>query len=125
MPTNPTGQVSGRRPGQATHRRRRGQRPLGPFSYLVLRTVEKVPERECYGLRIEEQVSEYLREIVDLAQVYVTLKRLEAKGLIIGKQAPAPNDTGHTVTLYRLTHEGKQALSAASIFYERVHAATR
>ena len=106
-------------------RRRHGRRPLGPFSYLVMRSIHKLPPRQCYGLKIEEHISEHLGELVDLAQCYVTLKRLQAKRLIVGKQAPAPSGTAHKVTLYRLTAAGKEAIAAATIFYRLVETATR
>jgi len=97
------------------------QRPLGPFSYLVMRTIQKLPPRQCYGLRIEEDIAQRLKQVPDLAKIYVTLKRLQARHLIIGTKAPTPNGTKHKVMLYRVTKAGKQALDEAAPFYRALH----
>jgi DNA-binding PadR family transcriptional regulator len=105
-------------------RRRGSRRPIGPFAYLVLCAIRKLPAADRYGLMIEDHVSRHLGQLVDLAQVYVSIRRLEKQKLITGKLSKTKRETGHKVTLYTLTAEGKKALGIGRQFYERVHAAS-
>jgi DNA-binding PadR family transcriptional regulator len=96
------------------------QRPLGSFSYLVMRTIQNLPPRQCYGLRIEQDITarlKLLKQAPELAQVYVTLKRLQAKHFIIGTKTTSPNGNKHKVTRYRITATGQQAIDDAAPFY--------
>ena len=102
-------------------RRRRGRKPLGPYSYLVLRIISQLPPDHCYGLKIEEEISRRMKESSDLSAVYVTLKRLEAKRLVVGKKAPSPSGRKHKVTIYRITARGHEAFQASAPFYQLLH----
>jgi DNA-binding PadR family transcriptional regulator len=96
-------------------------RPLGAFSYLVMRIIETLPPRERYGLRIEEAITLKLKDF-HIAQIYVTLKRLEAKGYIKGSPATTPRGSKHKITLYRITTPaGRKALDASRAFYRALH----
>lgn len=108
-----------------TNLRPRTRRPLGPYSYLVMRTLLELPPEQCYGLAIEEHISQRMEEEADLSQIYVTLKRLEAKYMIIGSKAKSPHGTKHKVTLYRITTAGQRAFESALPFYTRLAARPR
>jgi DNA-binding PadR family transcriptional regulator len=108
-------------------RRRAEDRPVGPFAQLVLCAVKKMPANDCYGSRIEEFISAKLGELVDQAQVYVTLQRLEKQDFVRGKSGTRPSRSSSTkskpkgsVTNYTITESGEIAMGKAAIFYQRV-----
>ena len=96
----------------------RRTRPLGPFSYLLMATLAKLPKEHCYGAVLERVLSDQYGELIDLAQVYVTLVRLRERGLLSDKQQLAPTGTQHTVTVYAVTPAGREALAHAASFYK-------
>jgi DNA-binding PadR family transcriptional regulator len=101
-----------KRPVAATSRkpRKRGRRhPLGPFSYIIMRAIDKLPNNQCYG--------SYL---VDLAQVFIALSRLEDKSFVKSKDAPAPTGSNRTVKVYTITPIGRAVMEEAGIFYRAV-----
>lgn len=104
----------------ATTQRARVPRPLSGFSYLVMRIIETLPPRERYGLRIEQAITLKLKDF-HIAQIYVTLKRLEAKRYIKGSSATTPLGSKHKITLYRITPDGQKALDASRAFYRALH----
>ncbi len=118
--TTPTVVTKQLLPPTAKRKARRGLRPLGPFSYLVMRALQSLPPTDCYGLKIEQHISENLAEIVELSAIYVTLKRLQAKKYITAKPVPSPAGNKHQVMLYRLTAQGEHAIAFSTEFYRRV-----
>jgi len=111
----------------AIPRRSNATRPVGPVTFLVLRALQQLPPASCYGARIEEHLSDNLRELVGLAQVYICLKRCKTRALITAKykKQRAPDGTTRTVKVYSLTAKGKQAIASAAVFYRRVAETTR
>lgn len=99
------------------------ERPLGPFSYLLMCTLMRLPAKQCYGAVLEQDLSEQYGEMIDLAQVYVSLQRLAEKEFIIGNDQKAPTGYNHTVVVYRITASGREALAAAARFYKMLAAA--
>jgi DNA-binding PadR family transcriptional regulator len=85
-----------------------------------MRALQTLPARDCYGVKIEEHITEHLDEVVDLAQIYITLRRLQQRQFVTSKQAPSPASPGHVVTVYKLTRAGAQAISASTAFYRKV-----
>ncbi len=102
---------------------KRRTRPLGPFSYLLMCTLSRLPKAHSYGAVLEQQLSEQYHELIDLAQVYVALGRLEGKDFIVGSDQMAPTGFKHTVTVYTITAEGRAALKHAARFYKMLAAA--
>ena len=82
--------------------------PLGLFSYLVMASIPKLKDK-AFGLRITEYLIDELKTLIDPGQVYLTLKRLEARHLI-RKEVPRGEAAGN-VTLYSVTKDGEQALA--------------
>lgn len=83
--------------------------PLGLFSYLVMASIPHL-KNEAFGLRITEFLIDELKTLIDPGQVYLTLKRLEARRpSLIRKEATRTG--AHPSTLYSVTKEGEQALA--------------
>lgn len=104
-------------------RRRRGSRPIGPFAYLVMKMITKLNRLgsdQAYGLNIDEHLTNELRAIVDLAQVYVVCKRLENRGFVSKKTMVAPSGSGHDVIVYTVTPAGAEAMATAGLFYQHL-----
>lgn len=92
---------------------------LGDFELAIL--VSLVALDEPYGAAIRREVSERLERDVSVGAVYVTLQRLEAKGLLTsGMTDPLPVRGGRSRRTYRLTRDGEQALQAARASRERL-----
>lgn len=93
-------------------------RPLGPFTYLLMCTLDRLPQKLRYGAVLEKELSQQYGELIDLAQVYVGLQRLRDKKLITeGKEQLAASGTKHTVFVYSITPAGREALAHAASFY--------
>jgi DNA-binding PadR family transcriptional regulator len=85
-----------------------------------MRTVKALGPAKAYGIAVEEHMTNQLRAIVDLAQVYVVLKRLEHRGFLMKKKAPAPTGSGQTVIAYTITDAGAEAMALAATFYNQL-----
>lgn len=96
-----------------TSRGRRIERgpTLGLFSYLVTLSIKQL-EENAYGLRITKHLISTLSEIIDPGQVYLTLKRLEERGLVESTQVTLRE--GARVKQYRLTTSGINAMTATA-----------
>jgi DNA-binding PadR family transcriptional regulator len=88
-----------------------------------IRELLKQGPDEAYGLNICESMTNDLRAIVDLAQIYVVLKRLgeEGRRFLTSRKVPAPSGSGHTVTAYTITPDGEVAMEQAALFYDRLY----
>lgn len=88
---------------------------VGFFSLLVMLAIMTLG-KDAYGLRITEFLISKLEFLVDPGQVYLTLKRLEGRGMVKSRDAPS---RGPSVKVYRLTETGTAAV-AASLRYAHV-----
>jgi len=102
------------------YRRRGGHKPLGTFAFEVMKAIMELGPKKSYGLNINEHLMNKLRAIVDLAQVYVTLRRLKEQGFLKSKVVPAPSGKRHMVVLYKITKAGAEALAASRAFYNQL-----
>ncbi|MDE3165269.1 MAG: helix-turn-helix transcriptional regulator [Acidobacteriota bacterium] len=84
---------------------------LGQFEQLVLAAILALRD-EAYGVTIHGKVQELAApRAVSLGAVYVTLDRLEDKGLIASRLSdPTPERGGRARRYYRLEAVGEQAL---------------
>lgn len=106
-------------PAVAPYLAKKRVRPLGPFTYLLLCTINKLPRELRYGAILEKDLSEQYGGMIDLAQIYVGLQRLvEKKFITEGKEQQAPTGTKHTVIVYDITKAGREALTYAANFYK-------
>jgi DNA-binding PadR family transcriptional regulator len=87
--------------------------PLGEFEQLVLLAVLRAGEA-AYGTRILHEIRSAGDRRASRGAVYVTLARLEEKGLLRARTADAAGDRGGRPRRYlRVTGEGLRALRAS------------
>ena len=83
---------------------------LGNFEYGVLRIIRRLADG-AYGAGIARTLSEELKRDVALAQVYVTLDRLQEKGFITSHLSDStPVRGGRARRVYAVESRGLQAL---------------
>jgi DNA-binding PadR family transcriptional regulator len=94
---------------------------LGQFEQLVLTAVLALRE-DAYGVTIHEKVSELAHpKAVSLGAVYVTLDRLEDKGLISSwLSEPVAERGGRAKRCYRLEALGERALQESAATAKRI-----
>ena len=94
---------------------------LGQFEQLVLTAILTLHD-EAYGVTIHSKVAELARpKAVSLGAVYVTLDRLEDKGLVASWLSdPTPERGGRARRYYRLQALGEQALEESAATAKRI-----
>jgi DNA-binding PadR family transcriptional regulator len=94
---------------------------LGQFEQVVLAAVLAL-EDDAYGVTIHRKVEElWSPRKVTLGAVYVTLDRLEEKGLVSSWLSdPTPERGGRTKRCYKLENTGKAALRESMIAGQRM-----
>jgi len=82
---------------------------LGGFELLVLLALIRVGE-EAYGVQITEAIEDSCGREVSLGSVYMTLGRLERKGLVSSRLGePTAVRGGRAKTYFRVTAKGLRA----------------
>jgi PadR family transcriptional regulator PadR len=94
---------------------------LGQFEQLVLTAILALREN-AYGVTIHAKVGELARpRTVSLGAVYVTLDRLEDKGLVASWLSdPTPERGGRGKRCYALQALGERALQESAVTAKRV-----
>jgi len=94
---------------------------LGQFEQLVL-TAILTQREDAYGVTIHSKVQELARpREVSLGAVYVTLDRLEDKGLVSSWLSdPTPERGGRAKRCYRLEALGERALEESAVTAKRI-----
>lgn len=94
---------------------------LGAFEQLVITAILALHEN-AYGVTIHSKVQELAQpKSVSLGAVYVTLDRLEDKGLIASwLSEPAPERGGRAKRCYRLEALGERALQESAATAKRI-----
>lgn len=83
---------------------------LGEFEHMLLAAVIRLGEG-AYGASILNEIEEQTGRRVPSGSLYVTLDRLERKGLIRSRAAdPEPGRGGRPKRLVRITPEGLRAV---------------
>lgn len=97
---------------------------LGTFEQLVLTAIVTLGD-DAYGVTIHGKVEALSApKPVSLGAVYVTLDRLERKGLITSRQSdPTPERGGRAKRCFRLDAIGERALREADDTARRLHEA--
>jgi DNA-binding PadR family transcriptional regulator len=79
---------------------------LGGFELLVLSALIRLGD-EAYGVPISDAIEESSGREVALGSVYITLGRLEQKGLVTSRLGePTPERGGRAKTYFRVTAKG-------------------
>ena len=95
---------------------------LGSFQQLVLLAVLRLGE-DSWGARIQEELEQTAGRRVTISTVYVTLDRLEARGLVrswLGASTPVRG--GKARRFYEVTPAGGRALRESREIHERMWA---
>jgi PadR family transcriptional regulator PadR len=94
---------------------------LGNFEQLVITAILALREN-AYGVTIHAKVQELLHpKTASLGAVYVTLDRLEDKGLIASWMSePSPERGGRAKRCYRLEALGERALQESAQTAKRI-----
>lgn len=94
---------------------------LGQFEQLVLTAILRLRD-DAYGVTINAKVAELAKpRKASLGAVYVTLDRLEDKGLISSRLSdPTPERGGRSKRCYQLEALGERALQESAVTARRV-----
>jgi DNA-binding PadR family transcriptional regulator len=85
-----------------------GREYLGEFEQVVLLALVRL-EGPAYGASIHEEILSTTGRDVSIPAVYVTLKRLEKKGLVASRVGPLEPGARKTRN-YRVEPDGRRAL---------------
>ena len=92
---------------------------LGEFEHVVLLALARI-DHNAYGTSIHEEILEATGRDVSIPAVYVTLKRMERKGLVRAVVGEAPSGGGRATRNYRLLPEGTAALDRSRALLEQL-----
>lgn len=95
-----------------------GRDYLGEFEQVVLLALARL-ERPAYGAEIHGEILETTGRDVSIPAVYVTLKRMERKGLVASEMTDPP-DGGRATRNYRVLPAGEEALEQSRVMLERL-----
>lgn len=96
-----------------------GREYLGEFEQVVLLALARIVG-PAYGGSIHEEILEATGRDVSIPAVYVTLKRMERKGLVASRIGEAQGATERPTRNYRLLPAGREALSRSRALLERL-----
>src|SRR5215471_9569367 len=86
---------------------------LGGFELQVLLAVMRLGD-EAYGVPISDTIEEASGREVAAGHIYITLDRLESKGLVTSRLGEStPERGGRAKTYYQVTAKGVRAVRAA------------
>jgi DNA-binding PadR family transcriptional regulator len=89
----------------------RDSQPLGQFELVVLLAVLQVAD-DAYGVTVHEELVRRTKRRVGRGAVYMTLDRLEKKGLLSSSFSdPTPDRGGKAKRRYQLTKAALRALT--------------
>ena len=91
-----------------------GKTGLGEFELMVLLAALRLGEEEAYPVSIVDEIEARTGRSPQRASVYVTLQRLEAKGLIASRLGePRPERGGKARRLVSVLPAGREAVHDA------------
>ena len=90
------------------------ERKLGEFELLVLLAAMRLGEKQAYAVSIVDEIGKRTARRVQRAAVYLTLQRLENKGLVTSALGdPRPERGGKARRYVRVEDSGVRAVSDA------------
>jgi DNA-binding PadR family transcriptional regulator len=93
--------------------------PLGEFEVLILLAVLRLGD-DAVPPAVREEIEQRARRDVQRGAVYVTLDRLEAKGLLTSRLDDGNRGTGRPRRFYRVSPRGLRAVRRALGAVERM-----
>lgn len=92
--------------------------PLGSFEEQVMLAVLRTGER-AYGMTVRRELENVTGRQVTIGSVYMTLDRLEAKGLLTSTRSGSGRDASSR-RIFAVTRDGERALTATKAMRERL-----
>lgn len=93
---------------------------LGDLEHLLMLAVAQLGE-DAYGAAIQKLIEENAGRDATIATIYVTLVRLEKKGLVASRrEGPTPVRGGKSKRCFQLTPRGVEVLKDARAVYDRM-----
>ena len=96
-----------------------GREYLGEFELVVLLALARLGE-SAYGASIHREILEAAGRDVSIPSVYVTLKRMERKGLVESTLGEGDGATRRPTRNYRLLADGRSAIERSRTQLERL-----
>jgi PadR family transcriptional regulator PadR len=98
-----------------------GKQGLGEFELMVLLAAIRLGEDDAYAVAIVDDIEARTGRSVQRASVYVTLQRLEEKGLVASRLGgPLPERGGKPRRLVRVNAAGREAVREARESFTRM-----
>ena len=91
---------------------------LGEFEQVVLLALARLPG-SAYGAEIQREILDTTGRDVSIPAVYVTLKRMERKGLVAAEVVKPPSGRRATRN-YRILPAGRDAMAQSRALLERL-----
>jgi DNA-binding PadR family transcriptional regulator len=91
---------------------------LGEFEHVVLLALARL-RVPAYGAQIHAEILDRTGRDVSIPSVYVTLKRMERKGLV-ASEVVETSDGGRATRDYRVLPAGQDALAQSRLLLERL-----
>jgi DNA-binding PadR family transcriptional regulator len=93
---------------------------LGEFELIVMATLVRLGG-DAYGMRIRQDIEQRTGRSVSIGQVYATLRRLKAKGLVSATMGePSPERGGRAKRYFHLSDTGAAALDRSRALFLNV-----
>lgn len=92
---------------------------LGEFELVVLLALTRLGSG-AYGASIHTEISDRTGRDVSIPSVYVTLKRMEKKGLVKSSVGESDAEVDRPTRNYRVTDEGREAIERSRLLFERL-----
>jgi DNA-binding PadR family transcriptional regulator len=92
---------------------------LGEFELVVLLALARLRD-DAYGASIHREILDATTRDVSIPAVYVTLKRMERKGLVSCRVGASDGSGGRETRNYRLLPAGEEAIDRSRALLERL-----
>ena len=103
----------------------RGGTLLGTLEHLILLAVLALGT-EAHGMTIRDALHSRTGRDLSFGTIYVTLQRLEAKGMVTGSMgAPTPERGGRAKRFFKITSDGRRAVRRSQDALKAMTAAWR
>lgn len=97
-----------------------GRNFLGEFEQIVLLAMARAGEG-AYAVSIHDEILQTTGRSVSIPAVYVTLSRLEKKGLVTSWMGePSPTRGGRAKRYFKLSNKGRAALETSRTVLDRL-----
>jgi DNA-binding PadR family transcriptional regulator len=92
---------------------------LGEFELVVLLALTRLGEG-AYGATIHREILDATGRDVSIPAVYVTLRRMEGKGLVASRMSRGDGSAGRATRNYRVLREGTEAIGRSREILEKL-----